>query len=651
MKRSWNRWYSQAPGGRSQRVSPGNALRWSLLTLGGLLPVLGSGPSWAVLPTPILATLSTDSADAASLGVTPPPFSPLVPGEVAPPTHSNVMEFSRPSPQLLAQEPQLRPGSLPNPVPPAPTIFPPAEVPAPQPDPLQVPDLPTPPPETPSTDVPDTITVDRFAFEGNTAFSDAELAAVTREFTSRPLSFGELLQVEALVTKTYTDAGYINSGAVIPAGQTFPRDGAVITVQIIEGGVEDIEISGTRRLRPGYVRSRLAIATKAPLNRERLLEALQLLQLNPLIASISAELQAGTRPELSLLKVQVSEADAFAVDLFADNGRVPSVGSFERGVELRHGNLLGWGDALALTYTNTDGSNQYEFSYALPVNPRNGTVRLYGSLTDTEVIEEPFDRIDITGESKYLELSFRQPIIEKPNRELALGLMGSFQESQTFLLGEKFPLSPGANADGITRVTALRFFQDYLSRQPRAVFAARSQFNLGLDAFGSTVNDDAPDSRFFGWRGQAQYVRLLAPDTLLVLRSDAQLTPNSLVPLEQFSVGGLNSVRGYRQDSLLTDNGVFASAEVRIPVLRIPEIKGLLQLAPFIDFGVGWNHNSEFQVQGTNTLVGTGLGLIWQMSDRLSARLDWGMPLTDREDSDRTWQENGIYFSVRFTPF
>lgn len=650
MKRALNRPYCQSPDWPLPGFYPGKGLRWSLLTLGGLLPVLGGGSGWAAIPNiPLLATSPTDR-DTAFLA-TPLPSVSSVAGNLAAPTELSTTEFSRSLPEQLAQEMRSLPRTLPNPVPPAPTPFPPAAVPAPQPEPLEVPDLPTPTPPTPSTDVPDTITVDRFVFAGNTAFSDGQLAALTQAFTGRPISFGELLQVEALVTKTYTDAGYINSGAVIPAGQTFPREGAVVTVQIVEGGVEAIEVSGMRRLRPGYVRSRLAIATKAPLNRERLLEALQLLQLNPLIERISAELQAGTRPELSLLKVQVSEADAFAVDLFADNGRVPSVGSFQRGVELRHGNLSGLGDALALTYTNTDGSNQYEFSYALPVNPHDGTVRLSASLTDTAVIEEPFDRIDITGESKYLELSFRQPIVAKPSQELALGLIGSFQESQTFLLGEKFPLSRGANEDGITRITALRFFQDYLSRQPRAVFAARSQFNLGLDAFGATVNDNAPDSRFFSWRGQAQYVRLLAPETLLVLRSDIQWTPNALVPLEQFSVGGLNSVRGYRQDSLLTDNGMFASAEVRIPVVRIPEIKGLLQVVPFIDFGVGWNRDRAFQVQGSNTLIGTGLGLIWQMSDQLSARLDWGIPLTDRENSDRTWQENGIYFSVRFTPF
>jgi hemolysin activation/secretion protein len=47
------------------------------------------------------------------------------------------------------------------------------------------------------------------------------------------------------------------------------------------------------------------------LNQKRLLEALQLLQLNPLSANISAELAAGTRPQTSVLEIQVSEAKTF----------------------------------------------------------------------------------------------------------------------------------------------------------------------------------------------------------------------------------------------------------------------------------------------------------------------------------------------------
>nr|WP_256498713.1 BamA/TamA family outer membrane protein [Chroococcidiopsis sp. CCNUC1] len=168
--------------------------------------------------------------------------------------------------------------------------------------------------------------------------------------------------------------------------------------------------------------------------------------------------------------------------------------------------------------------------------------------------------------------------------------------------------------------------------------------------FDATINSDPPDSRFFSWRGQGQYVRQLAPDMLFVLRSDLQFASETLVPLEQIGIGGFQSVRGYRQDQLLTDNGLFTSAEVRFPVLRAKDIEGVLQVVPFVDFGLGWN-GSDNPDPDPNSLVGVGLGLQWQMGDRLNARLDYGIPLTDVDSRNRTWQENGWYFSVNYSPF
>jgi hemolysin activation/secretion protein len=101
-------------------------------------------------------------------------------------------------------------------------------------------------------------------------------------------------------------------------------------------------------------------------------------------------------------------------------------------------------------------------------------------------------------------------------------------------------------------------------------------------------------------------VRQLAPDTLLLLRADAQFADRALLPFEQFSVGGIDSVRGYRQDALLTDNGIFASAEVRIPILRLPKMDGLLQIAPFFDIGHGWNR-SGFPNPDPQTLASVAL--------------------------------------------
>ena len=179
---------------------------------------------------------------------------------------------------------------------------------------------------------------------------------------------------------------------------------------------------------------------------------------------------------------------------------------------------------------------------------------------------------------------------------------------------------------------------------------ARSQFNLGIGAFDATINSDEPDSRFLAWRGQGQWLRLLAPDTLFLLRSDIQLASTSLVSLEQFGIGGFFTVRGYRQDALITDNGLVVSAEVRLPIARVPKAEGILQVAPFIDFGTGWNTDRDVPVED-NTLVGVGFGILWQAGNNFTARFDWGIPLVDIDSRDRTWQENGLYFSVQWNLF
>ncbi len=511
---------------------------------------------------------------------------------------------------------------------------------------LLEPIVPTP---TPPENIPDglqTINVERFEVVGSTVFSPNQLAKVLEPFTNRPISFAELFSARSAITQLYFENGYITSGAYIPP-QTL--QGKVVTINVLEGRLENIQVTGTKYLNTNYVRQRIKIATEAPLNRDRLLQALQLLQLNPLISNISAELSVGIRPGQSILEVRVTEAQSTTLQATIDNGRSPAVGSFRRNLQLNEGNLLGIGDRISIGYSNTDGSNAIDTSYSLPLNPRNGTLNLSYGTTSSSVIEPPFDVLDIKSESRYYDIALRQPIIQTPSQEFVLGLSASRVESETSLLDMPYPLSQGADEQGRTRISALRFFQEWTQRDTRQVIAARSQFNLGVGAIDATVNAEQPDSRFLSWQGQAQWVRLLAPETLLLLRGNVQLSTTSLVPLEQFSLGGLQSVRGYRQDLLLTDNGAFASAEVRLPVLRISDWNAVLQIAPFVDVGSTWNAASEAPER--NSLASVGLGLVWQQSDRFTARLDYGIPLVSVSSTNGTWQENGLYFSVFYNPF
>ena len=552
------------------------------------------------------------------------------------------------------------PPNLPNPVPPIPD-----EEPIPIPEPLPENPLEIAPPsgsESESLDnIPGTITISKFDFQGNTAFSDEELQEVVANFMGKPINFSQLLLVEEIIRNKYTEGCrspdgslpcYINSGVVIAADQVISPQNAIIIVNVMEGELENLEITGTRGLNESYIRSRLQSGISKPLERNKLLERLQLLQLDPLINNISAELSAGSRPNKSSLRINVIEADPFFVELFTDNGRTPSVGSWRRGLRINENNLFGFGDRLFFQYTNTDGSNAFDFAYAAPINSSNTKVTIAGGVTETEIIEEPFDRADIQGDSFNVEVGLRQPLLRTPTQELAIGITVSRQESNTEALGRNIALSPGADENGETRISALRLIQEYTSRDLQQVFAIRSQFSLGVDAFDATVNEEPePDSQFFAWRGQGQYVRRLGRDTLLVFRSSLQLATVNLVPLEQFSVGGFQSVRGYRQDALLTDNGFFTSAEVRLPLLRAENIAGVLQFTPFVDFGLGWNNNTDNNPNPEQqTLVGVGVGLQWQMK-HLILRIDYGIPLTDIEDNDETLQENGVYFSLISSPF
>jgi len=536
-----------------------------------------------------------------------------------------------------------------NPVEPQPPALPEPE-PLPSPDELLQP--PTSPPTTAPPLLPDkipgTITVERFEVIGSTVFSPEELAAVTAPFTQRPIAFTQLLQVQDAIAQLYIQQGYITSGAFIPP-QALTN--GVVTIEVIEGEVERIEVTGTRRLNSNYVRSRLARATQTPLQVNQLVETLQQLQLNPLVETLSAELAAGSQTGTSRLRIAVEEAPSFSAILRVDNGRSPSVGTVRRQVTLEEGNLFGFGDSFILGYTNTDGSNTLdEASYTIPINARNSTFKLSYSRSSSHVIEAPFNQVDIESNARDYQITYRQPLIDTPTQEFALGLSAVRRESDTSLLGEGFRLSPGANQQGETRISAIEFFQEWINRGSTEVFALRSQFSLGIGALNATTNETSPDSQFFTWRGQAQYLRLLAPDTILLLRSDIQLSNDALVPIEQFGLGGIDSVRGYRQDALLSDNGLFTSAEIRVPIARIPQWNSIVQVTPFVEIGTTWNSSGRANPD-PNTLAAAGLGLLWRTGDKLTARFDWGIPLIDRPGSKDTWQENGLSFRLEYKVF
>jgi hemolysin activation/secretion protein len=490
---------------------------------------------------------------------------------------------------------------------------------------------------------------------GSTVFSQEDLAQVTTPYLNRELTTEDLESLRLALTRLYIDAGYINSGAVIP-DQTV-RDG-VITMQIIEGELTAIDITGNRWFRTNYLRQRLALDLASPLNIASLQQRLQFLQQDARIARLDAELAPGVQRGESILRLRVEETTPFKVDLAFNNYQSPTVGAEIGLVTLAHQNLTGHGDVLSMTYGRSDGIDiQVDASYTLPLTACDLTLIVQYRRNDFTVIEAPFVPLDIQSDSEVFSVTLRQPFSRTLRREFAVALTAEHLYNATFLLGEPFQFSPGANR-GKSTVTALRVALEWADRTADQALALRSRFSVGVDALGATINDagEVPDGRFVAWLGQFRLLQRLTEWGLQGLaRLDMQLASDPLLPLEQIAVGGRYSVRGYRENQLVRDNAVIGSVEARVPVVRNVAWADVVELASFVDVGTAWN--TQLATPDPRTLSSIGLGVRWALTLarplplRSEFELYWGVPLNHVKTQGGNLQDHGLHLQFVLSAF
>jgi hemolysin activation/secretion protein len=500
--------------------------------------------------------------------------------------------------------------------------------------------------------------VREFAFEGNHAFDSAELSKVTAPFTQREISTEDLEEARRAVSVYYIAHGYINSGAVIPDQD--PTNG-IVRIRIVEGVLSEIHLTGNRWLRDGFIKSRVERWAGPPLNLNQLQEGLQVLRQNPNIGQINAELKPGIAPGQSQLDLRVVDQQPFGLGLQVDNQRPPSVGSEQIWALLSDRNLTGNGDSLDFKYgianasangLEFSGADNLEGSYMLPLTPSDTTLGFHGSRLNTSIIESSFLSLHIESLTSTYGVVLRQPLYQRANQEFTLAIGFDWRKNETSLLGVPFSLSPGATTNGEMVVSVLRLSQEWIQRGQNHVVALRSTFNLGLDVLDSTDNGipGDPNGKYFSWLGQGQYIqRLFGTQNQLVLRLTGQWTAEPLLALEQFSVGGMETVRGYPENQLVRDRGLVSSIEFRLPILFDKAGAGIVHLAPFFDFGGAWNVNGSPQ---PTTIYSVGSGLLASPNKYVSAQLYWGYRLkhvTVPEDSGA--QGLGISFRVNVNAF
>jgi len=482
-----------------------------------------------------------------------------------------------------------------------------------------------------------------YRFVGSTVFSDAELEAVVAPWADRAIRSEDLVSVRNAVTQLYLKHGYVNSGATLP-DQDF--EGGVIEIQIIEGSLAEIRIAGNRQFRSRYLSERIWRGAATPLEIGKLSEQVEILQQDPRIRKIAARLVPGERRGEAILEVDVEETNRFGVDLRFSNHEPPSIGALAGQVEPALENLVGWGDELRGEFTITDGLERYRGRYEIPFTRWDTRLLLEARYAESKVVENPFDVLDLESSFQSYEIGLIQPVYRSPQTQVELSVIGDWRQSQTQLLGDDFPFPGSGTHNGKATASVLRFAADWLRRDQNQVFAARAQLSWGIDALGATINGgQQPDGRFVAGLLQLQWARRFGSLGIeAIVRGDLQLANDPLLTLEQFAVGGYATVRGYRENQRVQDEGAVASLEIRVPVWRDPRYLGVIELAPFVDYGHVWNQ-SERPDKRAKTLASAGIGLRWRLPRFVSAQIYWGQNFNS-VDTSGNLQDHGVMFLV-----
>lgn len=491
------------------------------------------------------------------------------------------------------------------------------------------------------------IEVAGFRFEGNTVVSTEELHAIAATYAGRRLDAVSLEELRTRITRLYIDRGYISSGAVLTlpeADGSYP--GNIVPVRIVEGQVDAISIRGEDGLRPAYVTKRL-VHDGEVLDIHVLQERFRLLLTDPLFARINGRIIPGDVPGKAVLDVDIVRASPYSLGVFANNHRPPSIGSDAIGVTGWLRNLTGGGDVLDMTLQRSRGSDPVHLGWSVPLGASGFRLRMGYDRGTSSVIEEPLRAIDIDSRTTGSEIGIGRAFVDTLQRRIEVGLTYAERENRTTLLGQPFSFTPG-EPDGVSRVKAWRFWQDWTERWEKQALAVRSTFAFGSNNI-APVGSPVPvaNPHYLTWIGQIQFVRnVLDNGAQILLRGTTQQTRDRLLPLERFAIGGVATVRGYRENSVVRDRGYAASVELRYPILPGDGDRRSLHAIAFADAGSGGNKDEVRQ-----RLSSVGAGISWRQSgfsaDVFVAHKMNRLPVRTSGDL----QDRGIHLQIGYTFF
>lgn len=424
------------------------------------------------------------------------------------------------------------------------------------------------------------------------------------------------------VEEEYKKNGYVLARVT---GVSITPDG-ILHITVDEGKISGFTITGNKRTKNYVIERELRQKPGDSFNTALMQRSVQRLYNLGLFEDVEMKLGEGKEPGTYEVIIEVEEANTATIGLgagYSDSNGVTGQ------ITLEDRNLFGTGDSASIRWEfgGKDKAN-YDFSYTKPWLDKKETrmtVSLYqGTHERTDYNRDGNEIANYDKKSTGQEITFsraegefvRNAITLKHRDDKYRGPEGGgLQYYEPGYQGQTYGKTvEERRRENFGETRAIAFTRTYDSRDN--VFdphhGKRNSYTFEFAGFGGDFNYKklSVDYRYYWELGKNKDV--------LALNMAAGYAWGDMPLSQRFSVGGSNTLRGYRDDQFRGNSMLRASLEYRYPVAK------KVSLVAFVDTGYAWDKRDERRFDLSKMKAGFGVGIRFQ-SPIGPVRLDYGI--------------------------
>lgn len=411
------------------------------------------------------------------------------------------------------------------------------------------------------------IEVKRLRVTGSTVFSAEVLETLVADVAGQQRSLRELQIAAARITAHYRRAGYTLARAYLP--QQKMQDG-VVTIEVLEGKLEKVQIDNASRLSDAVVQARLSgVKTGEAFNKSATDRALLLLSDTPGAGAVDSRFASGSQRGESVLVTKLDGAPLVSGRVEADNHGGLYTGRNRLGASADLNSALGYGERFSGKLLASDGELYNGRLAALVPLGNDGLTLGAAASYNTYALGNTFSALDAVGHSTTAELNVRYPWVRSVDFNLYSQAGYEYRKLKDEVRSTATVTEKNANVGNLSLFGDVR---DSLGG------GGLTQANLTLSS--GHLSFDSPSAAAIdavGAKTAGSYTKLslslerqqaLPANFSLNLQLRGQWTDDNLDSSEKFGLGGPYGVRAYASNEALGDRGWFGSVELRYAITQ-----------------------------------------------------------------------------------